>query len=170
MKRDDTMAETTVNNTYESTGTPVYSHTQRGTAIIVLLLLTMGGMTVMVYFTADTVAVMILVPLLAILAISLLLFHSLTVSIDGENVNISFGVRAIKKKFRLQDIEACTCVTNPVIFGLGIHKIPGGWIYNVSGLEAVELNMRGEGIVRIGTDEPQKLCEAIEKARNEAYG
>ncbi|HEU4752170.1 MAG TPA: hypothetical protein VFU47_03600, partial [Armatimonadota bacterium] len=34
-------------------------------------------------------------------------------------------------------------------------------VYNVSGLEAVELRMKGGGRFRIGTDEPRELCAAI---------
>jgi hypothetical protein len=41
--------------------------------------------------------------------------------------------------------------------------IPGqGWLWNVSGIDAVELTMKNGDRFRIGTDEPEKLVTAIE--------
>ena len=42
--------------------------------------------------------------------------------------------------------------------------IRGGWLYNISGYDAVQLNMRNGKVVQIGTDEQAVLLEAIEKA------
>jgi hypothetical protein len=52
-------------------------------------------------------------------------------------------------------------VKNPWYYGWGIHLIPGGWLYNVSGWEAVELQMKNGNKYRIGTDDPQGLMDAI---------
>ncbi len=40
--------------------------------------------------------------------------------------------------------------------------MPGGWVFNVSGWEAVELQMKNGGKYRIGTNDPQGLLNAIE--------
>ena len=34
--------------------------------------------------------------------------------------------------------KSITTVTNSLIFGWGIRYIPDGWLYNVSGIKAVE--------------------------------
>jgi hypothetical protein len=39
--------------------------------------------------------------------------------------------------------------------GLGIRKGAGFWLYNVAGLDAVELRLRSGEIRRLGTDDPQ---------------
>jgi len=39
------------------------------------------------------------------------------------------------------------------------------WIYNISGFDAVEIKMKNGKTYRIGTDEPQKLEQAIVHAR-----
>ena len=39
--------------------------------------------------------------------------------------------------------------------------IPGGWIWNVSGLDAVELLLGDGRVLRVGTDEPEALSRAI---------
>jgi hypothetical protein len=42
---------------------------------------------------------------------------------------------------------------------------PGFRLYNVSGLDAVELHLKSGEIRRIGTDDPQGLAAAIEQSR-----
>ncbi|MCH1923861.1 hypothetical protein L9G74_11555, partial [Shewanella sp. C32] len=44
---------------------------------------------------------------------------------------------------------------------LGIHAFGTGWIYNISGLWGVEIELKGGSLVRLGTDEPNYLCQAI---------
>lgn len=39
--------------------------------------------------------------------------------------------------------------------------IPGGWIFNVSGWESVELQMKNGRKYRIGTDDAQALLDAV---------
>ena len=53
--------------------------------------------------------------------------------------------------------------TNP-LYGWGIRYPFDGWLYNVSGLQAVELTVKGEGNLRIGTDEPETLVAALAEA------
>jgi hypothetical protein len=41
---------------------------------------------------------------------------------------------------------------------------PHGWLYNVAGRGAVEITLKGGRRFRIGTDEPERLCYAIQQA------
>ena len=52
-------------------------------------------------------------------------------------------------------------VRNKWWYGWGIRKIPKGWMYNVWGLDAVELEMESGKVFRIGTDEPDQLLGAL---------
>jgi hypothetical protein len=45
--------------------------------------------------------------------------------------------------------------------GFGIRIGPGFWLYNVSGLDAVELRLRSDEVRRIGTDDPEGLAAAL---------
>jgi hypothetical protein len=45
--------------------------------------------------------------------------------------------------------------------GFGIRMRSGFRLYNVSGLDAVELQLKSGEIRRIGTDDPQALVEAL---------
>lgn len=106
--------------------------------------------------SSQTVLIVFLVLLLA-----LILFPSLTVKIDKTRLILKFGLGIISKKFILKDIESCRVVRNPWYYGWGIHWTPHGWLYNISGLSAVEIQMKKGKKYRIGTDEPKKLEHAI---------
>jgi hypothetical protein len=45
--------------------------------------------------------------------------------------------------------------------GFGIRVRPGRRLYNVSGLDAVELRLKTGDIRRIGTDDPRGLAAAL---------
>jgi len=65
----------------------------------------------------------------------------------------------------LAAIRTCIVVRNRWWYGWGIRWTPRGWLYNVSGLAAVELTLTDGRRLRIGIDEPERLCEAIAQAR-----
>ena len=46
-------------------------------------------------------------------------------------------------------------------FGFGIRLTQHGWMWNISGLDAVELTYHNGKKFRIGTDEPEALLEAL---------
>jgi hypothetical protein len=48
--------------------------------------------------------------------------------------------------------------------GFGIRMTTGFRLYNVSGLDAVELRLRSNETRRIGTDDPQGLAAALQPA------
>jgi hypothetical protein len=98
---------------------------------------------------------------LVVLALAAYLFSGLTVRVDHTSVGVRFGPGLIRKTFSIGDIASCSRVRNRWWYGWGIRKIPGGWLYNVSGLDAVELKMKGGRVYRIGTDEPRALEEAV---------
>ena len=98
------------------------------------------------------------------LLLVILLFGSLTVEISGGHLRIRFGIGLLRKGWPLDGIEACRPVRNTWVDGWGIRMTSGGWLYNVSGFDAVELELKGGKMVRIGTDEPQALCAALEQA------
>lgn len=90
-------------------------------------------------------------------------FGSLQVHIDGEYLRIKFGYGIYRKKFALNEIISAKAVKNHWYYGWGIRWRPWRkiWIYNVSGLSAVEIKMKNGKIYRIGTDEAEKLEQAI---------
>ncbi len=101
---------------------------------------------------------------LAITAICLVLFATLTVVIVEDVLEIRFGPGVIRKQFPLKDIESCQVVKNPWYYGWGIRLTPHGWLYNVSGSYAVEIKMKTGKKYRIGTDVPNDLEKAIRQS------
>jgi hypothetical protein len=138
-----------------------YHHTQIGYLTIIALAITL-------LFSALLMAVSgihwIAIVVLALLAICLVLFATLTVVIEGDILEIRFGPGVIQRKFLLQEIESCQVVKNPWYYGWGIRMIPHGWLYNVSGFSAVEIKMKTGKKYRIGTDVPNDLEKAIRQS------
>ena len=102
---------------------------------------------------------------LAFLGACMLMFHSLHVEVGGGEVLARFGFGPIRRRIPLDEIRAVRPVRNAWWYGWGIRMVPGGWMFNVSGLDAVELELDRGRKFRIGTDEPRKLADAIERAR-----
>ena len=104
-------------------------------------------------------------PLLAVLAVLLLLFSTLTVEVGKEAIRLRFGVGLIRKRFELAEVRGWEAVRNPWYCGWGIRLGPRGVLWNVSGYDAVELILADGRRFRIGTDEPDALVAAIARAR-----
>jgi hypothetical protein len=92
----------------------------------------------------------------------LLSFYKLTITIDNTYFRFSLGIGLIAKKYLISDIQSCKSVSNYPMYGVGIRKISKGWLYNVSGLKAIEIKFKNsKSIVRIGTNKPDEIAEII---------
>ena len=135
-----------------------YKHTQIGYLLIIALgaaTLLIGRLTVIARFNPGAILLLVLIIL------CLALFATMTVQVSDQIINLQVGIGIIRTRFALQDVQAYRVVKNPWYYGWGIHVIPGGWVFNVSGWEAVELQMKNGRKYRIGTDDPQGLIEAV---------
>ena len=92
-------------------------------------------------------------------------FSSLTVQVTDRELVFYFGPGFWTRRFALHDIISVKVVRNSPLYGWGIRYTHHGWLYNVSGFQAVELTIRGEGQIRIGTDEPEALKRVLEEAQ-----
>jgi len=105
---------------------------------------------------------MILLPIIGI-AVAIV-FRSLTVEITGDELRWHFGPAIWSYSLALDEIDSVAIVRNHWWNGFGIRVAPGFRLYNVSGLDAVELHLKSGEIRRIGTDDPQGLAAAIEQS------
>jgi hypothetical protein len=103
---------------------------------------------------------------LMILVVALVLFYKLRISIDGETLCASFGIGIIRKKVRLAKIVGCDPIRIRWWYGWGIHLTPYGWLYNVSGFDAVAITLRDGRKFALGTNDPRGLTEAIRSLPN----
>lgn len=147
----------------------VYRHTQIGWVILLVL----GGVILAIslaYFNKPHHADWIGYSILAVLGVAAVLFSTLTVIIRDSSIHIRFGPGLIRKEFALKEIEGCRIVKTPWYYGWGIRKIPKGRLFNVSGLMSVELTMKDGMKYRIGTDDPEKLAQAVEQSLQSEMG
>lgn len=137
----------------------IYKHTQPGYTT---------------FFTFTVVAILIVssnnlsfentyVPI-AMLSIISVLFCSLTIEVKKEAITWHFGPYFWRKKIDPSEIARVEIVTNPWWFGWGIRWTKFGWLYNVSGLQAVQVTKKDGKAIRLGTDDPVGLSKAINEA------
>jgi len=94
----------------------------------------------------------------------LLLFATLTVTVDNSSLLAAFGVGLVRKRVWFKDVASFRRVRNPFVYGYGIHYFPGGTLYNAAGRSAIEFTMATGRAVRIGTSEPDALLAVLQQA------
>jgi hypothetical protein len=137
-----------------------YRHTQLGTVILVVCLVIAALGAAMMWQKAHTPMIFMLVILAAVAAV----FHSLTVEISQSELRWHFGPGLWTYQLPLDEIQSVAAVHNHWWNGFGIRMAPGFTLYNVSGLDAVELKLKSGETRRIGTDDPQGLAAALKSA------
>ncbi len=141
----------------------MYQKTQIGKALNLILISIFIFIVILFSISKKPISITIWIITILIFLFIISLFFSLTVTVDEKWVKLRFGIGIIRKKFALAEIEKSQPVTNPWYYSLGIHTIPDGWIFNVSGLKGVELVLKNGKHIRIGSAQPEKLNEAIQK-------
>ena len=103
---------------------------------------------------------------LSLLMVALaIVFSSLTVEVEDGELRWYFGPGFWTYRLSLDAIKEVAVVRNNWWNGWGIRIAPGFRLYNVSGLDAVELKLGPDDIRRIGTDDPQGLAAALRSRR-----
>jgi hypothetical protein len=145
-----------------------YEHTQPGYTILVAMALSSlipFGMLLLAPRTPEgDAARWISGSVLAVLVVSTVLFASLTVTIGEGRLEWRFGPGLVGGSVALADIEDVEPTGTRFIHGWGIHLTPRGWLYNVSGREAVWVKLKDGDSFLLGTDEPETLAAALRAA------
>ena len=147
----------------------IYKHTQIGYWIIGILGLSIIYIAILMFFYEPIwEATIVLSVVLFILIICLILFSTLTVTIEQDFLKIQFGpIKAIQKKFYLKEVKMHKVIDIPWYYRcfLGIRLISNGWWYNISGSrKAIEIQMITGKKYQISTNDWQKLEQVIEQA------
>lgn len=98
-----------------------------------------------------------------ILLLSAWLFKSLTIELTGEELRWRFGPGIVAKRVPLAEITSAKIVRTNLAEGWGIHWSRFGWLYNISGRDAVAIALRNGKKFALGTDEPEALCAIIQQ-------
>ena len=145
-----------------SSNTTIYDHTQPGTVTRVVFLVTISPLCLFWWFVSAPIFTVL--PFFVLIVLGTLTFHSLNVRIDERAVHLRFGIGLIRRSIPLETIVDATPVRNSWLAGFGIRYIGRGWMWNVSGLDAIRINRTKGGSFFIGTDEPAALEAAINAA------
>ena len=135
-----------------------YRHTQIGWAIIVPL----AAIAVLVLLVGGPSPA---AALLVVGALACALFGSLTVTVDDRALAFRFGVGIVRRRIPLESIQSWQEVRNPWWYGWGIRFYPHGMLFNVSGLSAIELLLADGRRLRVGTDQPDAVAQALARRR-----
>jgi hypothetical protein len=137
----------------------LYRHTQPGLSIVSLCVVAIAFDIAIIWQTGQWIPAAAALVVLTAIAI---LFSSLTVEVSDNELRWRFGPGLWTHRLPLGDIEKVAVVRNYWWNGFGIRMASGFRLYNVSGLDAVELHLKSNAIRRIGTDDPQGLANALQ--------
>lgn len=142
-----------------------YRHTQVG-YLNLMMLDTICVLEVVVWFLLpaeqQAEATSICVSIFVFIVTLGLLFYRLTVELHEGTIRLQFGIGLIQKTIRQHEIRSIRVVRNKWYYGWGIRLTPHGWLWNIQGLGAVELEYLTGKKFRIGSDEPAVLCAAVQ--------
>jgi hypothetical protein len=143
-----------------------YRHTQTAWMLIVVIVaVVLAELTIVTYSAPqDTLSLALSGAVVAVAAVMLALFSTLTVMVDDRAVSVWFGLGTLRREVMLAEVIAARRVRNSWHAGWGVRAIPGGRLYNVGGRDAVELELDSGRVVRVGTDQPDALLAALKAA------
>jgi hypothetical protein len=135
----------------------VYRHTQVSPA-------TVGGLGIawaVVVWWSVRASNQALVTTTVLVGLVLVLFSTLTVIVRDGAMDVFFGPGLIRRRIPLRRLREVRVVRTPWYYGWGIRLTPTGWLWNVSGLDGVEILFDDGHRFRVGSDEPNRLAEAL---------
>lgn len=139
-----------------------YERTQVGWVVICVVCIALSVVAIKIRNeSSPNWQISVAVELLLLLTLAVL--YKLTIKIDNHVLRISFGAGVVGKTVQLTEIDTYEPVRIRWWYGWGIHLTPYGWLYNVSGWDAVAIKLRSGKKFAIGTAEPQALVEAIRR-------
>jgi hypothetical protein len=143
----------------------VYRHRQVGylTLVVLIVVAITADAAVLAAHAPPGVLAAVAVTSLVLLIVALV-FSSLTVEIDDRELRACFGPGITAKRVALVDVAKAEVMPSSFWNGWGIRLTTRGMLYNVSGYGAVEVTLTTGQRFRIGTDEMERLKEAIERA------
>jgi hypothetical protein len=136
-----------------------YEHTQRGTVLLVTLLVTVFFLIALDRLVPAARGVPLV--LVGIFGMCGFLFSSLTIQVTDRALRWQFGLGFIRKEVPLAEIEKAEVTETTFLQGWGIHYTARGWLYNVSGFQAILVRLKSGKTFLVGTDEPDRLRVAL---------
>lgn len=138
-----------------------YRHRQSSSGLIAIFMLMTLAMVIVASMIPDIAARAIVASTLVVAVAFGALFSSLTTVVTDAHFIFHFSFGFWRTRIPLADIRRAEAVRSRPWDGLGIHLTTRGWLYNVWGLDAVEVERTNGTRLRVGTDDARRLAEAI---------
>lgn len=144
-----------------------YRHTQYGALMFIVFLIT--GVLIAVVAVAIIAEGRMLAAVIMILGylLGLGMFYSSTIEISEEKLKFWFGIGIVRKTFVLSEIQSSKEVDIPWYYFWGVKSIPGGWLWSIAPGTGVEIVLKNGSLVLLGTNQPEKLKQAVDAARQQ---
>jgi len=146
---------------------PLYEHTQTGWPIRIAFLALAFSLLLLAAlpdFDQTRTPPRVLAAGVGIAALFGWAWGSMTVRIQDGALCIRFGPGWPRKTVPLADISGVEITRTSFIDGWGVHRTRRGWLYNVSGYDAVLLKLASGRNLLVGSDEPRRLQAALQRA------
>lgn len=146
-----------------------YEHTQDSPRWVVALasLIVIGMFSVILaLMRSDEISAwgaLFVIVWLAFIYIVVINFTRLTTRLTPSAVALTWRLGWPTKVIERTRITATAARTNSWLAGWGIRKVSRGWMWNVWGLDAVELELDSGRIFRIGTNDVDELLAALQR-------
>lgn len=145
-----------------------YSHVQVGYAVLAGILVVLALVALTNYAATGAAApppgaavfILVICALVAVLA------GWMRISVDRGQLRWHFGPGLLRHAIPVDRIAGLEVVRNRWYYGFGVRRLREGWLYNVSGLRAVRIVLHDGTTLRLGTDEPDRLMDAIRAAQH----
>jgi hypothetical protein len=131
-----------------------------GLPVLVMFLLMFAFAVVLDFESSKLFDVAVLAIMVAAIILGVM-FSRLTVTVTRDRIVASFLFGRPRRVIELPDVVAMRYVRNLRWHGLGVRRIPGGWMYNVWALDAVELELISGEVFRLGSTDPEGLFDAL---------
>jgi len=139
----------------------LYSHRQANPFLWAVISLGMVGAIIAVLLDHKP---WLILPIVAVFGVMLLLFSALTIEVSGYHLRFWYGVGIIRWTIPLGEIERVARSRSSWYEGWGIRLTLRGWLYNLSGLDCIEIQRSNGRSFRLGTPEPDRLINVLHTA------
>ena len=138
-----------------------YHHTQFAPIMILILVAAAAVCFIGAYFTRLPIVRWSIAPIGIVMLALAGIFSTLTIDVGEQGLVWYFGPGLWKYQLARSDITRATVVRNEWTYGFGIRMAPGFRLYNVEGLDAVQLQLKDGSVIRLGSDEAAALAASL---------
>ena len=144
-----------------------YARTQRSLALLIACGLAAAGMLAAALLAPMSGALprAVLAAGGAVLAFTAFTFSRLRVRVEDGTLTVAFGAGWPARRIPVAEIASAEAARNRWWWGFGIRLTPQGWMWNVYGLDAVQLVLEDGRRFRVGTADPSGLLAALQLPR-----